>query len=116
MLSAISDAIHSGTAAYVKKFARQSDTPTSVLREFMRTRKYFVEMRDDSVPSLVDPLLGEAKKWLSVSDLDRAIFYLWNVIPKWSPVGEELEERSRLQTRLVELMRDLAASRSTASV
>jgi hypothetical protein len=56
--------------------------------------------------SVVEPILGEAKRHLSVEDVDRTIWYIWNVVPKWSPLEEELAERQRLQTRLVEVLAD----------
>lgn len=102
---AIVAAIRAGSAAYATKFAGSNGPPTTVLREFLRDRDHFAEMRTPMV-SVVEPILGEAKRHLSVEDVDRTIWHIWNVVPKWSPLEEELAERRRLQTRLVAVLAD----------
>jgi len=115
-LHAIVAAIRAGSAAYATKYAGGNGPPTTVLREFLRDRDHFAEIRTP-MATVVEPILGEAKRHLSLEDLDRTIWHIWNVVPKWSPLEEELAERRRLQTRLVAMLADFVErSRAATAV
>jgi hypothetical protein len=106
---------------YNKKFSGFSEDgnpvtpPTSVVRELIRhDRDHF--SRADPTVSAVYPLVGEAVRLLSLSDLDRAIWQIWGVVPRWSPIAEEVESRRRLYSDLLTLLSTRARQLASQAV
>ena len=76
--------------------------PNQLLAEVLRWRDDFVHAKYNGAP-LGDHSRNIIQQLVSDADVDRFIFDIWAVIPKYSSVEDELTQRQRadLMTRLV---------------